>query len=216
LHYSPQAPLRAWRLFRVRADEGGYVLSSPMYHNPEPPSWPQVGSEASCYEGHSPPAPGCRCGIYAAIAGTLDSLPGYLLDTVHDRDPWAYAEIACSGRVFVDMRGVRAERAEILRIALPETVWPDLTRSKQRGACSVSAIECPSPGSKTCRAGPRKTAAIRDRRATRSTSTSISTSSTSGRECRPHGGDSDGIGLRDPEGSLFVVIARGLTERQQS
>jgi hypothetical protein len=125
LHYSPQAPLRAWRLFRVRADEGGYVLSSPMYHDPEPPSWPQVGSEASCYEGHSPPAQGCRCGIYAAIAGTLDSLPGYLLDTVHDRDPWAYAEIACSGRVFVDMRGVRAERAEILRIALPETVWPD-------------------------------------------------------------------------------------------
>jgi hypothetical protein len=67
----------------------------------------------------------CRCGIYAAVAGTLDSLPGYLLDTAYDDDLWAYAEIACSGRVFVDMRGVRAERAEIVRIALPDSCWPD-------------------------------------------------------------------------------------------
>jgi hypothetical protein len=74
-----------------------------MYRDPEPPPWPQVGSEASCSQGHPAPAPGCRCGIYAAIQGTLDSLPGYLLDTVHDRDPWAYAEVACSGRMFVDM-----------------------------------------------------------------------------------------------------------------
>jgi hypothetical protein len=36
-----------------------------------------------------------------------------------------YAEIACTGRVFVDMRGVRTERAEILRIALPKKGWPD-------------------------------------------------------------------------------------------
>jgi hypothetical protein len=109
----------------VRHCEDSFVLSSPMYHDPLPPPWPRVGSEASCYEDHSAPAPGCRCGIYAAIEGTLDSLPGYLLDTVHGRDPWAYAEIACTGRVFVDMRGVRAERAEILRIALPEAGWPD-------------------------------------------------------------------------------------------
>jgi hypothetical protein len=109
----------------MRSDEDGWMLSSPMYHDPKPPPWPQVGSEASCYEDHSAPAPGCRCGIYAAIEGTLDSLPGYLLDTAYDRDPWAYAEIACTGRVFVDMRGVRAERAEILRIALPEPGWPD-------------------------------------------------------------------------------------------
>jgi hypothetical protein len=123
--FSPEAPLRAWRLFRVRPCDEGLVLSSPMYHDPEPPPWPQVGTEASCYEDHPAPAPGCRCGIYAAIEGTLDSLPGYLFDTAHDRDPWVYAEIACSGRVFVDMRGVRAERAEILRIALPESSWPD-------------------------------------------------------------------------------------------
>jgi hypothetical protein len=125
LHYSPEAPLRAWRLFRVRSCENGFVLSSPMYHDPDSRPWPRVGSEASWHGDHSAPAAGCRCGIYAAIEGTLDSLPGYLLDTLYDRDPWAYAEIACTGRVFVDMRGVRVERAEILRIALPETGWPD-------------------------------------------------------------------------------------------
>jgi hypothetical protein len=125
LLYPPDSPLRAWRLFRVRAVDADIVLSSPMYHDPDPPPWPAVGSVASCYEGHAAPAAGCRCGIYAAVAGTLDSLPGYLLDTAMDDDPWAYAEIACSGRVFVDMRGVRAERAEIVRIALPDSCWPD-------------------------------------------------------------------------------------------
>jgi hypothetical protein len=125
LHYSPDSPLRAWRLFRVRAFDVDVVLSSPMYHDPDPPPWPDVGSVASCYEDHPAPAPGCRCGIYAAVPGTLDSLPGYLLDTAYDDDLWAYAEIACSGRVFADMRGVRAERAEIVRIALPDSCWPD-------------------------------------------------------------------------------------------
>ena len=109
----------------MRPGDDGVVLSSPMYHDPEPPPWPQVGSEASCFEDHAAPAPGCRCGIYAAVEGTLDSLPGYLLDTAYERDPWAYAEVACTGHVFVDMRGVRAERAELLRIALPEKGWPD-------------------------------------------------------------------------------------------
>src|SRR5262249_35576936 len=125
LHFSPDSPLRAWRIFRVRVLEGGLTLSSPMYHDPDPPPWPDVGSVASCYQGHLAPAPGCRCGIYAAVAGTLDSLPGYLLDTAHDSDPWAYAEIACSGRVFVDMRGVRAQRAELVRVALSGSCWPD-------------------------------------------------------------------------------------------
>jgi hypothetical protein len=125
LAFTSLAPLRAWRLFRVRADEGGWVLSAPMYHDPDPPPWPRVASTASCSEGHPAPAPGCRCGIYAVVDGSLDSLPGYLLDTAYDNDPWAYGEIACSGRVFVDERGVRAERAEVLRIALAEWCWPD-------------------------------------------------------------------------------------------
>jgi hypothetical protein len=125
LHYAPDSPLLAWRLFRVRVLDAGVVLCSPMYRDPDPPPWPDVGSVASCYEAHPAPAPGCRCGIYGAIAGTLDSLPGYLLDTAADGGLWAYAEIACSGRVFVDMRGVRAERAEIVRIALPNSAHPD-------------------------------------------------------------------------------------------
>ncbi len=125
LHYPPDSPLRAWRLFRVRALGADLVLSSPMYHDPDPPPWPDVSSVASCYEDHPAPAAGCRCGIYAAVAGTLDSLPGYLLDTAHDDDLWAYAEIACTGRVFADMRGVRAERADVVRIALPDSCWPD-------------------------------------------------------------------------------------------
>jgi hypothetical protein len=96
-----------------------------MYHDPEPPPWPEVVSAARCHEDHPVPARGCRCGIYAAIPGTLDSLPGYLLDTTYDPDPWAYAEVACSGRVFVDMRGVRAERAAIVCIALAESAWSE-------------------------------------------------------------------------------------------
>jgi hypothetical protein len=69
---------------------------------------------------HAAPAPGCRCGIYAAIEGTLDSLPGYLLDTAYDGNPWAYAEVACSGRVFLDARGLRCEEALVVQIALAE------------------------------------------------------------------------------------------------
>ena len=131
LHYPPDSPLRAWRLFRVRAIGSDLVLSSPMYHDPDPPPWPDLASVASCYEDHPAPAAGCRCGIYAAVPGTLDSLPGYLLDTAHDDDLWAYAEIACTGRVFVDMRGVRAERAEIVRIALPDS-YPALDAAMRK------------------------------------------------------------------------------------
>jgi hypothetical protein len=124
LHFTPQAPLLAWRLFRIRRDASGPLLSSPMYDDPDPTPWPKVKT-AACNEPHSAPAAGCRCGLYAAIEGTLDSLPGYLRDNAHDEDPWAYAEVACSGRVFVDMRGVRAERAEVVRIALAEQSWSD-------------------------------------------------------------------------------------------
>lgn len=46
--------------------------------------------------------------LRAAIEGTLDSLSGYLRDSAHDRDPVVYAEVACTGRVFIDVRGVRA------------------------------------------------------------------------------------------------------------
>jgi hypothetical protein len=126
LHFAAQAPLLAWRLFRVRADAHGPVLASPMIHDPDPPPWEHATYTAVCIEeAHPAPAAGCRCGVYAAVEGTLDSIPGYLLDNAHDEDPWAYSEVACSGRVFVDMRGVRAERAEVVKIALAEQFWPD-------------------------------------------------------------------------------------------
>ncbi len=93
-----------------------------MYHDPDHVPWEEAVHVASCSEGHDAPARGCRCGIYGAVEGVLDSLPGYLHDTAYEHDPFAYGEIACTGRVCVDMRGVRAERGEILRLALADAV----------------------------------------------------------------------------------------------
>src|SRR6266487_2434929 len=76
LHYSADAPLRAWRLFRVRTRDEGVFLSSAMYHDPDHVPWEEAVHVASCSEGHDAPAPGCRCGIYGAVEGVLDSLPG--------------------------------------------------------------------------------------------------------------------------------------------
>lgn len=134
LRFYPEAALHAWRLFRVRADGQRLVLSSPMYHDDttgRTPLWSSVEANAACYKGHPAPSPGCRCGIYGAVAGTLDSLPGYLRDTACERDPWAYAEIACHGRVFADMRGIRAERARLVRVALPATGWPGAAATRE-------------------------------------------------------------------------------------
>lgn len=36
-----------------------------------------------------------------------------------------YAEVACTGRLFVDSRGVRAERIHILKLAASPSAWPD-------------------------------------------------------------------------------------------
>ena len=121
LRFTRRAPLLAWRLFRVRRLPDGYALCAPMIHSPAPPPWQPGFTVARCLEhDHAAPAPGCRCGIYAAIEGTLDSLSGYLLDTAYDGDPWAYAEVACSGRVFLDARGLRCEEAKVVQIALTE------------------------------------------------------------------------------------------------
>ncbi len=112
--------------FRVRWSQGGFVLSAPLIHNPDFERFPSRTIEATCYGGdHPAPAPGCRCGLYAAIEGTLDSLPGYLSDSAHDDDPPIYAEVACTGRVFFDLRGVRAQRIEVIRLATSASLWPD-------------------------------------------------------------------------------------------
>jgi hypothetical protein len=126
LHFPAEQPLIGWRLFRVRRSESGFVLSAPLIHNPDFERFPSRTIDAICYEAEHPaPAPGCRCGLYAAIEGTLDSLSGYLSDSAHDRDPPIYAEVACTGRVFVDLRGARAQRIEILRLATSAPLWPD-------------------------------------------------------------------------------------------
>jgi hypothetical protein len=125
LYCPAERPLVGWRLFRVRRSESGFVLSAPLIHNPGFERFPARTIQAVCYQAdHPAPAPGCRCGLYAAIDGTLDSLSGYPGDSAHDRDPAIYAEVACTGRVFVDARGVRAQRIEILRLATQASRWP--------------------------------------------------------------------------------------------
>lgn len=124
LRVEPERPVRAWRLFRVRADSGGrgVILVSPMFHDPDPIPFERTASAICFDQDHPAPAPDCRCGIYGIIAGQLDSLSGYMLDTAHDDHPCVYAEVALSGRVFVDYRGLRAERCELLRIVLVDTL----------------------------------------------------------------------------------------------
>ena len=125
LHFPAEQPLIGWRLFRVRRSESGFVLSAPLIHNPGFERFPSRTIDAICYQAEHPaPAAGCRCGLYAAIDGTLDSLSGYLSDSAHDRDPPIYAEVACTGRVFIDVRSVRAQPIEILRLAMPASPWP--------------------------------------------------------------------------------------------
>src|SRR5262245_10715433 len=110
LHFPAEQPLLGWRLFRVRRSESGFVLSSPLIHNPDFERFPSRTIDAICYEAeHAAPAPGCRCGLYAAIDGTLDSLSGYLTDSVHDRDPPVYAKVPAAGGPFFDCIAVRAQ-----------------------------------------------------------------------------------------------------------
>jgi hypothetical protein len=126
LHRPEEHPLIGWLLFRVRRSDSGFVLSAPLIHNPDFERFPSPTIDAICYQAEHPaPAAGCRCGLYAAIEGTRDSLPGYLGDSAHDPDPPIYAEVACTGRVFVDSRGVRAHRIQILRLATSASLWPD-------------------------------------------------------------------------------------------
>jgi hypothetical protein len=161
LSFTRGAPLLAWRLFRVRRLPDGYALCAPMIHSPAPPPWQPGFTVARCLEhDHVAPAPGCRCGIYAAIKGTLDSLPGYLLDTAYDGDPWTYAEVACSGRVFLDARGLRCEEALVVQIALAEGPSQEQTsvrarpRILRRATAFVSAQVMLHPaGSQIARAG---------------------------------------------------------------
>src|SRR5882757_1163927 len=126
LQCSTVEPLIGWRIFRVRRTERGFLLTAPLIHDQGFERFPAKAIDAICYEhDHSAPAPGCRCGLYAAIDGTLDSLSGYLIDSAHDQDPAIYAEVACMGTVFIDNRGIRAQRIEIIQLAAAGPLWPD-------------------------------------------------------------------------------------------
>lgn len=88
-----------------------------------------------CYErAHPAPAPGCRCGLYVAVDGPLDSLVRYLADSARDRAPPIYAEVGCTGRAFVDRRGVRVEQLTVTRLATSESVWSDAATMTQATA----------------------------------------------------------------------------------
>ena len=98
-------PVVGWRLFRVR--RAAAVPCSPLRSSTTPTSksscrgrsWQRATSRTIPHpHPHPRPAAGCRCGLYAAIEGTLDSLAGYLLDSAHDHDPPMYAEVPLAGR----------------------------------------------------------------------------------------------------------------------
>jgi hypothetical protein len=63
-----------------------------------------------------------------------------------------YAEVACTGRVFVDLRGARAQRIEILRLATPAPLRPDpacrpkpsRNSDSDTASRSVALASCPS------------------------------------------------------------------------
>lgn len=117
MQFQEDQPLVGWRLFRVRTTQAGSVLSAPLIHNPGFEHFPSRIIDAICYErDHSAPAQGCRCGLYVAVEGTLDSLSGFLLESAYDLDPPILGEVACTGRVFIDARGVRAQRIEVLAL----------------------------------------------------------------------------------------------------
>ena len=110
LTFTSAAPLRAWRLFRVRTCDDGFVLSSPMYHDPDPTPWPHIASTAVCYKDHRAPSPGCRCGIYAVIPGVLDSLPDLDMLELHVSARLAVVveaahDVRERGRQVVSLRG---------------------------------------------------------------------------------------------------------------
>lgn len=144
-------PLVGWRLFRVRATTEGFQLSTPLIHNPKYELFPARNMDAVCYEfDHQAPHPQCRCGLYVAIDGTLDSLHGYLFESSHDADTAVLAEVVCTGRAFLDARGVRVQRLLVTRVATSPDRWPsrdiyeraiaDLIKRYGVEICDFSAI----------------------------------------------------------------------------
>jgi hypothetical protein len=77
--------------------------------------WPGPRLEAACLRGPGAPheVPGCRCGIYAFKEAEALGAVG-----VGDRPGAVYGLASLTGRVIEHERGYRAQRAEVLAVAL--------------------------------------------------------------------------------------------------
>lgn len=109
---SKDQPVKAWRVFDLVMDGDTVAVSrhrcSRRLGRGHESRLPPVAQAA-------PPASNCRCGVYGVVAGQNEPLTGYPRGVV-------FAEVALSGRAFVDFRAVRAERGEILRLVAPDVL----------------------------------------------------------------------------------------------
>lgn len=131
-------PIKAWRVFDLTRDGDGVAVVPPMQSPPRP--WSKV-EVAYCGSGHAAPQAQCRCGAYGVVEGQNEPLTGYPRGVV-------FAEVALSGRAFVDYRAVRAERAEVLRLVAPnvlllEGLGPDEPRQllEERYGVTVERLD---------------------------------------------------------------------------
>ena len=108
--------IRALRTFRL--SEYGYL--NPVGYTAAGP-WQDGANTARCLgHGHTPAAPGCKCGFYAY--GTY----GATCDYAEARR--LLAVVTCWGKVVPGTRGLRAQHARIEAIWLSSRVSPRLAR----------------------------------------------------------------------------------------
>jgi hypothetical protein len=166
-----ERPLVGWRIFRVRETPGGFLLSAPLIHNPDYELFPTRVMEAVCYEfDHPAPASQCRCGLYVSVDGTLDSLHGYLRDSSHDPDIAVLAQVAGTGRAFLDARGARLERLLVTHVATSADAWPVRARYERAMAdlierygveiCDLGAVPAWITSNVRSKGAPSRDAAI--------------------------------------------------------
>lgn len=121
-------PIEAWRVWRVVAHDGAYVLGSLIKPRLWPPRKPLL---AECLrerallvewlrrrQRHAAPAMRCECGVYAA--GSLPQLRQYLNESsLQPAVGRVLGQVALWGRVVECERGYRASHAYPQRIFVP-------------------------------------------------------------------------------------------------
>ena len=110
-------PLHAWRVFSVGVD-GDQIRLFPTASTPNSLRPWQAEERATCSSHQAAPAADCRCGLYGVTGDLQEALAGY--KDRRSSHTLVFAEIALSGRAFVDFRAVRAEQARVLQIVVPE------------------------------------------------------------------------------------------------